>query len=148
MSIFETLKNAILGTHGHPAAGPAASRNQASPAPQAGSPAGLRPATAPAQPAPAQGMTGATPAAPVDIDAVLNQKAAQKHEKLNWRSSIVDLMKLVDMDSSLENRKALAKELGYSGDTQDSASMNVWLHKEVMQKLAASGGKLPDSIRH
>jgi hypothetical protein len=84
----------------------------------------------------------------VDIESALDQKAAQKHEKLNWRSSIVDLMKLVDIDSSLENRKTLAKELGYSGNTQDSASMNLWLHKEVMQKLAASGGKVPDSLRH
>jgi len=79
---------------------------------------------------------------------VLNQKAAQKHEKLNWQSSIVDLMKLVDLDPSLENRKTLANELGYTGDTQDSARMNMWLHKQVMQKLAASGGKVPDSLRH
>jgi len=84
----------------------------------------------------------------VDVEAVLNQKAAQRGEKLNWRSSIVDLMKLVDLDPSLENRKTLAKELGYSGNTQDSASMNIWLHKEVMNKLATSGGKVPDSLRH
>ncbi len=62
-------------------------------------------------------------------------------------SSIVDLMKRVDLDPSLENRKSLAKELGYNGNTQDSASMNVWLHKEVMKKLAASGGKVPDNLR-
>ena len=74
--------------------------------------------------------------------------AAQKHEKLNWQSSIVDLMKVVDLDPSLENRKTLAKELGYSGDTQDSASMNIWLHEQVMQKLAASGGKVPNGLRH
>jgi hypothetical protein len=74
--------------------------------------------------------------------------AAGKHEKLNWQTSIVDLMKLVDLDPSLENRKTLAGELGYTGNTQDSTSMNIWLHKEVMQKLAASGGKVPDSLRH
>ena len=74
--------------------------------------------------------------------------AARKHEKLNWQTSIVDLMKVVDLDPSLENRKALASELGYTGNTQDSASMNVWLHREVMQRLAASGGKVPDSLRH
>jgi len=84
----------------------------------------------------------------VDIAAVLSQKAAARHEKLNWQTSIVDLMKLVDLEPSLENRKTLAKELGYTGDTQDSASMNIWLHKEVMQRLAASGGKVPDSLRH
>ena len=79
---------------------------------------------------------------------MLTQKAAARPEKLNWQSSIVDLMKLVDLEPSLDNRKALAKELGYSGDTQDTASMNIWLHKEVMQRLAASGGKVPDSLRH
>ncbi len=74
--------------------------------------------------------------------------AAKKPEKLDWHSSIVDLMKLVDLDPSLSNRKELAGELGYKGDTQDSAKMNVWLHHEVMEKLAASGGKVPDSLRH
>ena len=74
--------------------------------------------------------------------------AAKKPEELNWQSSIVDLMKLVDLDPSLSNRKELAGELGYTGDTQDSAKMNIWLHHEVMEKLAASGGKVPDSLRH
>jgi len=146
MSIFETLKNAILGTQVHPTAATAGGLRQAPPAAPPGSPASPRAQAA--QAAPAQATPGAGTTTPVDIEAVLNKKAAQKHEKLNWHSSIVDLMKLVDLDPSLENRKSLAKELGYSGDTQDSASMNVWLHKEVMQKLAASGGKVPDSIRH
>ncbi len=80
---------------------------------------------------------------PVDVNAILTQKAASTPEKLNWQTSIVDLLKLLGLDSSLDSRKQLAKELGYSGDTNDSATMNVWLHKEVMQKLAANGGKVP-----
>jgi hypothetical protein len=82
------------------------------------------------------------------VEAVLTGMAAKKSEKLNWQSSIVDLMKLVDLDPSLENRKTLAGELGYTGDTHDSASMNIWLHRQVMEKLAASGGRVPDSLRH
>jgi len=78
---------------------------------------------------------------------VLSAKAASKPEKLNWRSSIVDLMKLVDLDPSLENRRALASELGYKGDTKDTANMNVWLHHQVMEELAAAGGKVPDDLR-
>src|SRR6185437_8283648 len=74
--------------------------------------------------------------------------AAKKGEKLEWRTSIVDLMKALDIDSSLAARKELAKELGYSGDTNDSATMNIWLHKQVMAKLAANGGKLPPEIKH
>ena len=96
----------------------------------------------------AAGASAAASATPVDIEAVLNGMAAKKPEKLNWQSSIVDLMKLVDLDPSLSNRKELAGELGYTGDTQDSAKMNIWLHHEVMEKLAASGGKVPDSLRH
>jgi len=83
----------------------------------------------------------------VDVEAVLTGLAAKKGQKLDWRKSIVDLMKLLDLDSSLEARKELAKELNYTGDTNDSASMNVWLHKQVMTKLAASGGKVPDDLR-
>jgi 3-oxoacyl-ACP reductase-like protein len=143
MSIFESLKNAIFGSHAQAAAKPAPSP---SPAPQ----------TTAAQPAPAPipanvghaAPAGAAAGGPVDIAAVLNQKAATKQEKLNWQTSIVDLMKLVDLDSSLANRKALAKELGYTGNMEDSASMNIWLHKEVMTRLAASGGKVPDSLKH
>lgn len=146
MSIFETLKNAILGTQVHPTAATVGGLRQAPPGAQPGSPANPRSQAAQAAPVPA--TSGASTTTPVDIEAVLNQKAAQKHEKLNWHSSIVDLMKLVDLDPSLENRKSLAKELGYTGNTQDSAGMNTWLHKEVMQKLAASGGKVPDSLRH
>ena len=82
----------------------------------------------------------------VDVEAVLTQRATQNKQKLDWRKSIVDLMKLLDLDSSL-NAKELAKELGYSGDTDNSAAMNVWLHKQVMTKLAASGGKVPDELK-
>ena len=73
--------------------------------------------------------------------------AAQQQQKLNWRTSIVDLMKLVGLDSSLQNRKELAQELGYKGDTSDSAAMNIWLHKRVMQELAAHGGKVPAELK-
>ena len=74
--------------------------------------------------------------------------AAQKGQKLDWRKSIVDLMKLLDLDSSLGARKELAKELNYTGDTNGSGSMNIWLHKQVMNKLAGSGGKVPDDLRN
>ena len=83
----------------------------------------------------------------VDVEAVLTKLASQNKEKLDWRSSIVDLMKLLDLDSSLSARKELAKELNYTGDTNNSAGMNVWLHKQVMIKLAENGGKVPDSLK-
>jgi len=83
----------------------------------------------------------------VDVEAVLNGMASQNAEKLNWRTSIVDLMKLLGLDSSLAARKELAGELHYSGSTEDSAAMNIWLHKQVMQKLAANGGKVPDDLK-
>ena len=84
----------------------------------------------------------------IDVEAVLTQRAAQNKQKLDWRKSIVDLMKLVDLDSSLAARKELAKELGYTGSTDDSAAMNIWLHKQVMIKLAASGGRCLTSSSH
>jgi hypothetical protein len=86
-------------------------------------------------------------AAKVDVAAQLEQKAAANAQKLNWRTSIVDLLKLLDIDSSLEARKELAKELGCPPDLmKDSAQMNMWLHKAVMQKLAANGGKVPAEL--
>lgn len=84
----------------------------------------------------------------VDVEQVLNDMAAKNSQKLNWRTSIVDLMKLVGMDSSLEARKELAKELNYTGDMNDSAAMNMWLHKQVMKKLAENGGKVPQDLLH
>jgi len=100
--------------------------------------------------APAGGAAtpSAAPAQTVDVAPILDKAVAAHHEKLEWRTSIVDLMKALDIDSSLAARKELAKELGYTGDTNDSASMNVWLHKQVMAKLAANGGKLPPEIKH
>jgi Domain of unknown function (DUF3597) len=83
----------------------------------------------------------------VAVVPILDKAVAAKKEKLAWRTSIVDLMKALDIDSSLGARKELAKELGYSGDTNDSATMNIWLHKQVMMKLAANGGKLPADVK-
>ncbi len=83
----------------------------------------------------------------VDVEKLLDDKAAKAGEKLNWKTSIVDLMKLLDLDSSLNSRKELAKELNYTGDTNDSASMNIWLHRQVMNKVAANGGKVPADLK-
>ena len=88
------------------------------------------------------------PGQTVDVASIVDKAAAASGEKLEWRTSIVDLMKALKIDSSLAARKELAKELGYTGDTHDSATMNVWLHKQVMAKLAANGGKLPPEIKH
>ena len=88
-----------------------------------------------------------TPQSQVDVEAVLTKLMTQTKEKLDWRKSIVDLMKLLGLDSSLVARKELAKELHYAGDTNDSATMNIWLHKQVMIKLAENGGKVPDSLK-
>jgi Domain of unknown function (DUF3597) len=88
----------------------------------------------------------AAPAPAVDVEAVLTRMASEKGGGGNWRTSIVDLLKLLDIDSSLQARKELAAELKYTGDTNDSASMNIWLHKQVMQKLAANGGKVPKEL--
>ena len=105
--------------------------------------------TGTAAPAPAAApMPSAPKPAPpiVDIAAVMEGLAAKNAEKLDWKRSIVDLMKLVGMDSSLSARKELATELHYTGDMNDSASMNVWLHKEVLVKLAENGGKVPPEL--
>lgn len=83
----------------------------------------------------------------VDVEKLLDEKASSAGEKLNWKTSIVDLMKLLDLDSSLSSRKELAKELNYTGDTNDSASMNIWLHRQVMNKVAANGGKVPADLK-
>jgi hypothetical protein len=92
--------------------------------------------------------TAPTTTAAVDVEQVLEARLADKgNPDLDWRTSIVDLMKLLDLDSSLSARQELAQELGYTGDTNDSAAMNVWLHKQVMKKLAESGGKVPEELR-
>jgi len=89
----------------------------------------------------------APPAQTVDVAAIVDKAAAATGEKLAWRTSIVDLMKALNLDSSIGARKQLSKELNYTGDTNDSAAMNVWLHKQIMAKLAANGGKLPADIK-
>ena len=127
MSIFGKIMSAIFGTKADaaPAAGGA----------MAGGSSGGSASAAPA-------------AATVDVAPILDKAVAAKGEKLEWRTSIVDLMKALDIDSSFSARKELAKELGYIGDSNDSASMNIWLHKQVMTKLAANGGVLPPEIKH
>ena len=111
----------------------------------------VRPSAA-ANAAKAAGTSGAplggSPAAmsTFDVGASLESMAKGSSEKLNWRTSIVDLMKLLKIDSDITNRRALANELGYTGDLNDSATMNTWLHKAVMQKLAENGGKVPANI--
>ena len=124
MSIFGKIMSAIFGTKADAAA-------------PGGTPA-------------AGGGTSAGGAAAqtVDVAPILDKAVAAKGEKLEWRTSIVDLMKALDINSSFTARKDLAKELGYTGDSKDSASMNIWLHKQVMTKLAANGGKLPPEIKH
>ncbi|CAA2139238.1 MULTISPECIES: DUF3597 domain-containing protein [Methylobacterium] len=93
------------------------------------------------------GAAAAKPGEPVDVEAVLNGMAAKNSQQLNWRTSIVDLMKLLDIDSSLSARKSLADELHYTGDKEDSATMNVWLHKQVIKKLEENGGKVPADLK-
>lgn len=104
-------------------------------------------ATAPSYPGASDAAAAGVAAQQVDVEAVLNGLAAKNAQKLNWRTSIVDLMKLLDLDSSLQERKDLATELGYSGAKDGSAEMNLWLHKQVMNKLAANGGKVPADLK-
>ena len=84
----------------------------------------------------------------INVEKILNERAAKNTQKLDWRHSIVDLMKLLDLDSSQTARKQLATELKFDGDTSDSAKMNVWLHKSVMRKLAENGGQVPNDLKH
>jgi hypothetical protein len=134
MSIFDSIKNAIFGK-AEAAEAPAGTAAPSS--------------TAPSAPAPTTAAApGATPSSPVDVAAIMEQAVKAKGQKLNWRTSIVDMMKALDLDSSFSARKELAKELGYTGDTGDSATMNVWLHKALMKKLAENGGKVPTDLTH
>lgn len=134
MSFFEKIKNAIFG--------------KAEAAPQTSAPAGT-PATpaAPAQPA-SSAPTAAAPAPTgnVDVASILDAAVKKNGQKLDWKHSIVDLLKALDLDSSLSARKELASELGYTGDTSDSATMNIWLHKAVIKKLSENGGKVPADL--
>ena len=102
---------------------------------------------APVTPSAPQPQAAPASMPPVDVEAVLTAMAEKNSQKLNWRTSIVDLMKLLDLDSGLGARKELAHELGYPGDTNDSATMNIWLHEQVMNKLAANGGKVPADLK-
>ena len=134
MSIFGKIMSAIFG-----------SKAAATPAGAGAAAGGATPSTG------SSAAPSSAPAAPpqsVDVAAIVDKAAAAKGEKLAWRTSIVDLMKALDIDSSFAARKELAKELGYTGDSNDSASMNIWLHKQVMAKLAANGGRLPPEIKH
>jgi len=139
MSIFGNIMSAIFGHSSSAAAATAAAATAAS------APATAQPASPAAQSAPA---AAAASAASVDVAAIMDNLAAQSSERLDWRRSIVDLMKLINLDSSLAARKELAQELSYTGDINDSASMNIWLHKQVMTKLAENGGRVPDELRH
>ena len=137
MSIFTRIKDAIFGSR--PAA--TAPRTQAVPPRRSSQiPASQIPAS------PANAKWDAPVVDHVDVDQVLQGLAERHGLKLNWKTSIVDLMKLLDIDSSLENRKDLARELGYTGDTSDSARMNIWLHKRVMQELEKNGGKVSAAL--
>lgn len=132
MSIFGKIRDAIFGK---------AKAAQ----PQAQQQAQARPPQSPAMPQ--MKPAAAAPAQMVDVDAVLADLAARKDEKLNYQSSIVDLMKLLDLDPGLANRKELAAELGYAGDKDGSAEMNIWLHKRVMEELERNGGKVSAALR-
>ncbi|VIO81181.1 DUF3597 domain-containing protein [Bradyrhizobium ivorense] len=134
MSIFGSIMGAIFG-HG-------AQAKTTSPATETAGAPGASLATSTASAAP-----GASATPTVDVAAIVDKAAAAKGEKLDWRTSIVDLMKALGLDSSLAARKELAKELHYTGDTDNTAAMNVWLHQQVMAKLAANGGELPDDIK-
>ncbi|HUN98361.1 MAG TPA: DUF3597 domain-containing protein [Bradyrhizobium sp.] len=147
MSIFGKIMGAILGSHASAApAGGGAAPGGSAPASGGASSGGGSPASM--GPAAGSSSTSAAPLQSVDVAAVVDKAAKAKGEKLEWRTSIVDLMKALDIDSSLSARKELAHELGYTGDTNDSATMNMWLHRQVMAKLAANGGKLPPDIKH
>ena len=138
MGLFNSLMSKIFGH-----AEPAASSGAPATAPQA--PGGATPAASGTSAATATAVAAAPPPV-VDVAAILNGLAAKNPEKLDWKRSIVDLMKLVGMDSSLSARKELAKDLHYTGDMNDSATMNVWLHKEVLRKLSENGGKVPQEL--
>lgn len=159
MSIFGSILSKIMH-HGEAAAAPApaappaapTSAPSAAPTPTSTQQTGTAPGAtaAPSQDNAAPGPVASaspTPVGAVDVAAVLDGLAAKNSQKLDWKHSIVDMMKLLDLDSSLTARKELAGELHYTGDTGDSAGMNLWLHKQVMQKLAANGGKVPDDLK-
>ncbi|TQN59800.1 DUF3597 domain-containing protein [Agrobacterium tumefaciens] len=134
MSFFDKIKNAIFG--------------KAEAAPQASAPTATTASpAAPAQPAaPAPAATSSASTGNVDVASILDAAVKQNGQKLDWKRSIVDLLKALNLDSSLTARKELAGELGYTGDPSDSATMNIWLHKAVIKKLSENGGKVPADL--
>lgn len=136
MGIFSSIKNAIWGKAKAKEATQAATAKPVAPKPAAVAPV----AAAPGAPADPVEMSQ------VDVAELLEGLADASDEKLNWRTSIVDLMKLLDLDSSLAARKELAQELGYAGERDGSAEMNIWLHRAVMKELASNGGKVPAEL--
>jgi len=143
MGILSNIFHKIFPSS-HPAA---QSGGQAAPGSQQRAPQPTQPPAQQPQAAPAASAPAAAPMQQVDVEAVLNNMQQQSGQQLNWRTSIVDLLKLLGLDSSLQARKELAAELNYTGDTNDSASMNIWLHRQVMNKLAANGGKVPADLK-
>ena len=150
MGLLSNLMSKIFG-HAAPATAAAAGAPPTSgggAAPSVNAPAGAAPQSAAAA-ATGPAASAAPPPAPpkpVDVTAILDGLAARNPEKLDWKKSIVDLMKLVGMDSSFAARKELAKELNYSGDPNDSATMNIWLHKQVLTKISENGGRVPKEL--
>ena len=151
MSVFGSIMSAILG-HGAKAqseptaAGPSPASAKSAPT-AANSTSGPAATSRTATTSTSTTAPSVAPASQVDVEAILTKLASENSEKLDWRKSIVDLMKLLKLDSSLSARKELAKELHYDGDTNDSAAMNIWLHKQVMIKLAQNGGKVPEELK-
>jgi hypothetical protein len=147
MSIFGNIMSKIF-SHAKAHAAPTPPQQPSSTPGSGGETSGPAPA-GPVTADTSSAKTAATPAAAaqVDVEAVLKDLASKNKEKLDWRHSIVDLMKLLKLDSSLSARKKLAKELHYTGDTKNSAAMNIWLHKQVMIELAKNGGKVPNSLK-
>jgi hypothetical protein len=138
MGIFDKIDHAIFGGPANAAqAAPSAAASPASPSSE--TPASPTATTA-AAPSPS------TAPAAVDVAAILDQSVASSRQKLDWRHSIVDLMKALKMDATLAERRELAGELHYTGYTQDTATMNMWLHKALMKKLACNGGKVPADL--
>jgi hypothetical protein len=155
VGVFDRIKSAIFGkAQAAEATAPAASAAPASSAPAAAAPASSAtaaspapaPTTNPAPPPPKPAASAAASTQPVDIEQMLNAAVKKSGQKLDWRHSIVDLMKALGMDASMAERKELAGELGYTGDTGDSAKMNTFLHKALMKKLSENGGKVPADL--
>jgi hypothetical protein len=143
MSVFGSIVSAIFGSK-HAAGVTAAAGSSSAPPLSTGTPASARTSESAGASA---GAAAATPISRADVEAILVKLADEQDADYDWKKSIVDLMKLLKLDSSLRARKQLAKELGYTGALNGSAAMNVWLHKQVMTKLAESGGKVPDSLK-